>query len=79
MNLVSKLGHRFISEQIGKLLLSWLSFLPCGPLCLLPFYITFISHYVAGSCRSIFLTDCSFISKSVQVVSLILSEPKVAL
>lgn len=62
--LVGKLGHCFISEQIGKLHLSWLSPLPRGPLCLLSFYITFTSHHVAGSCRSSLLTNvcCPFIS-----------------
>lgn len=62
---LNKLGHCFISEQIGKLYLSWLSPLPCGPLCLLSFYITFTSHHVAGSGGSSLLTNvcCPFISE----------------
>ncbi len=62
-----KLGHCFISEQIGKLHLSLLRPLPCGPLCLLSFYITFTSHCTAGSCRSCLLTNvcCPFISEFI--------------
>lgn len=43
---VNKLGHCFISEQIGKLYLSWLSPLPCGP------YVpsVFLYHFYLPSC-----------------------------
>lgn len=56
-----KLGRCFISEQIGKLHLSQLSPLPCGPWCRLSFYITFTSHHVAGSCRSRLFTNVQYV------------------